>query len=55
MDLKFPSYAKSEKDLLMLAFSSCAKELNVGVFTWILDQALNEILSPSSLKDKDHS
>lgn len=53
MDLKFPSYAQSEKDLHMLTFSGCAKELNAGLLTWILDRMLNEILSPSFPMDEN--
>lgn len=34
-----------KKDLHMLTFSRCTKELSAGLFTWILDQMLNEILS----------
>lgn len=54
MDLKSPSYAEPEKDLHMLTFFRCTEELSAGLFTWILDQMLNEILSFLFPMERDH-
>lgn len=54
MDVKYPSYAKTEKDLLVLTFSRCTKEFSAELVTWILDQMLNEIFSLPFLMARDH-